>query len=156
MMSGKTTGNMFGSQMPIQNRLAFGKFSGHAASFLLILGMTTNMSLAAGGITCASKDGRAELSVSMARLPIYTPSAITARLGKTRWASVPQFGETELGSSQGMIEQDKFSADFADKDISKIIISLRVPSLAAGEEDGVPATLTFEDGVPRAVICQFE
>ncbi|MEM1198157.1 MAG: hypothetical protein AAGI06_02500 [Pseudomonadota bacterium] len=142
--------------MSVRSRLDLAKLTGFAASFAVVMSLTTNVALSAGGIMCESKDGKVELSINFARLPIYAPSAATARLGEQRWASVPKFGETELGSSQGMIEQDRFSADFADKDTSKIIISLRVPSLAAGEDDGVPATLTFEDGVARAVLCQFE
>ncbi len=142
--------------MSVQRRLAFEKFGWLAVSCVIALMMSTKVAFPAGGVTCASKDGQAELAVSMARLPIYAPSAATARLGEKRWASVPQFGEAELGSSQGMIEQDRFSVDFADKDMAKIIISLRVPSLAAGGDDGVPATLTFEDGVSRAALCQFE
>ncbi len=111
---------------------------------------------AAGGISCATKDGTAEISINLTRQPIYAPSFASARLGKKNWVSAPQHGETVLGPSQGMIEAGKFSADFADKDITKIIISLRVDTSAEEDEDGVPGTLTFEDGVPRKVFCQFE
>lgn len=156
MISGSTTRAMLVFQVRVQSCITFGKLSGRAACLVSLIALTTSAALSAGGITCASKDGQAELSINMARLPIYAPSAATARLGDKRWASVPQFGESELGPSQGLIEEDSFSADFADKDSAKIIISLRVPSLAAGTDDGVPATLTFEDSTPRAALCQFE
>lgn len=112
--------------------------------------------LAGGGISCASKNGKAEISISLTRQPIYAPSFATARLGDKQWVSAPQHGETELGPSQGLFEADKFSADFADKDVTKVIISLRVNLSAPEGEDGAPGTLTFEDGVPRKVFCQFE
>ena len=156
MMTDQMTRNTLVSKLWVQSRFAFGTFCRLAASSLMFIGLSTNAALSAGGITCASKDGQAELSINMARLPIYAPSAATAKLGDKRWASVPQFGEAELGSSQGLIEEDRFSADFADKDNAKIIISLRVPSLAAGTDDNVPATLTFEGGISRDVLCQFE
>ncbi|MEM8652244.1 MAG: hypothetical protein AAGF54_17055, partial [Pseudomonadota bacterium] len=70
--------------------------------------------------------------------------------------SNPQSGELELGASQGLIEKDRFSADFADVDATRIIISLRIDLTVEEEEDGFPGTLTFEDGIPREVLCQFE
>lgn len=98
----------------------------------------------------------AEISISLTRQAIYAPSFATARLGDKEWVSAPQHGEAELGSSQGTIEADKFSADFKDKADTKIIISLRVDLSAPLSENRSPGTLTFEDGIRREVFCQFE
>ena len=116
----------------------------------------TSEANAAGGVGCVSKAGDAEISINMGRVPIYAPSFASARLGEKIWVTNPQSGELELGSSQGLIEEDRFSADFTDENVTKIIISLRVDFTAEEEEDGVPGTLTFEDGIPRKVLCQFE
>lgn len=125
-----------------------------AALFCSVINTTS--AEAGGGITCVAEDNSAEISISLTRQPIYSPTFASARLGTKQWVSNPQHGEIELGSSQGMIEADKFSADFADKDESKIIISLRVD--LSGNDDGgdAPGTLTFEDGVARKVRCGFE
>lgn len=124
-------------------------------SLFLCLALHTS-ALAGGGVTCASKDGRAEISIGLGRLPIYAPTSASARLDSKRWASVPQDGELELGASQGMIEENSFSADFVGSDIMKIIISLRIDLSEEEKEGGSPGTLTFEDAVVHRVICQFE
>ena len=111
---------------------------------------------AAGGVGCYSKAGDAEISINMGRVPIYSPSFAMARLGDKTWVSNPQSGEFELGASQGLIEKDRFSADFADVDATSIIISSRIDLTAEEEDGGVPGILTFEDGIPRKVFCQFE
>lgn len=111
---------------------------------------------AGGGVSCASKDGRAEISIGLGRLPIYAPTSASARLGNKRWVGVPQHGENELGESQGLIEADKFSADFVGPDIMKIIISLRINLSGDDKEGSYPGTLTFEDGVAHKVFCEFE
>ncbi|MCP5076252.1 MAG: hypothetical protein GY947_23520 [Rhodobacteraceae bacterium] len=130
--------------------------SGMIGLAALLIQISTLFATAAGGVSCASKDGKAEISINLTRQPIYTPTFASARLGDKHWVSTPQHGETELGPSQGMIEAGRLSADFADKDVSKIIISLRVDTSAEDDDGGVPGTLTFEDGVARKVFCEFE
>ncbi len=123
---------------------------------VLIFGVPITPAHAGGGISCFSKDGRAEISIALGRQPIYAPMNASARLDKKRWAGTPQDGESQLGDSQGLIEPGRFSADFVGDDIMKIIISLRVDLSKQEADDGTPGTLTFEDGVPRKVFCQFE
>ncbi len=130
--------------------------SGLIGLALLVVQAGITSALAAGGISCASKDGKAEISINLTRQPIYVPTFASARLGDKHWVSTPQNGETELGPSQGLIEEDKFSADFADNDIAKIIISLRVDTSDDADVGGAPGTLTFEDGVAHKVLCEFE
>lgn len=125
---------------------------------LALLGalITTTPAKAGGGIGCTATDGSAEIFISLTRQPVYAPTFASARLGTKHWVSSPQHGETELGPSQGMIEKGRFSADFADKEGGKIIISLRVDLSADDDSAGAPGTLTFEDGVARKVTCEFE
>ncbi len=123
---------------------------------VLLFALPSAPAHAGGGISCYSKDGRAEISIALGRQPIYAPMNASARLDKKRWAGIPQDGETQLGDSQGLIEPNRFSADFVGDDILKIIISLRVDLSKEGSEDVAPGTLTFEDGIPHKVFCQFE
>ena len=120
------------------------------------LSLITTPANASGGVFCASKDGIAEISINMGRVPIYAPTFAAARLGKKQWSSMPQPGDIELGSSQGLIRKDTLSVDFADANIEKIIITLEVNYSGEEFENGYPGTLIFEDGIKHNVFCEFE
>ncbi len=119
--------------------------------------MLPNLAHATGGVYCMSKDEQAQISIGMGHVPIYTPINSYAKYGDKEWSSTPRDGEMQMGDSQGMVEGEKLSVDFADEQIMEIIISLRVD--ASGQEDnedGYEGILTFEDNVPHKVYCLFE
>lgn len=133
------------------------KFLQTAITSILVSTLSSAQVHAGGGISCASKDGMAEIGISlMGRSPTYAPTYASARLGDKRWSSSPQDGEIELGESQGTIGKNTLAANFADADTTKIIISLQVDYSSEEHEDGFPGTLMFEDGVSRQVFCSLE
>ena len=128
-----------------------------AITAILVSTLSSVQAQAGGGISCASKDGLAEIGISlMGRSQTYAPIFASARLGDTRWSSSPQDGEMELGESVGAISEIALTADFADVNSTTTIISLRVDYSSEEHEDGFPGTLTFEDGVARKVFCSLE
>ena len=119
--------------------------------------MSPNLAHATGGVYCLSKDKQAEISIGMGHVPIYTPLNAYAKYGDKEWSSTPQDGEIQMGASQGLVESERLSVDFADEQVMEVIISLRVD--ASGQEDsddGYEGILTFEDNVPNKVYCMFE
>jgi hypothetical protein len=119
--------------------------------------MLPNLAHATGGVYCTSKDEHAQISIGMSHLPIYTPLNAYAKYGDKEWSSAPLDGEIQMGDSQGMVEGEKLSVDFADEQIMDIIISLRVDQSGQEyNEDGYEGILTFEDKVPHKVYCLFE
>jgi hypothetical protein len=112
---------------------------------------------ATGGVHCMSKDEQAEISIGMGHVPIYTPFNAYAKYGDKEWSSTPQDGEMQMGDSQGLIEGEKLSVDFADEQVMDIIISLRIDTSGdEDDDDGYEGILTFEDNVPHKVYCLFE
>jgi len=111
---------------------------------------------ATGGVSCRTDDGRAEISIGLHRIIIYSPMSAYARLDTKKWKSVPVDGEVELGSSQGILSETKLQVEFADSDALKIIIRLNVNLTGKETENGYPGTLIFQDGVKRVVFCLFE
>lgn len=112
---------------------------------------------AAGGIYCQSKDKGAEISIGMGRVPIYVPFNAWVRHGEKIWMDTPQEGETQLGSSQGLMRENTLTVDFVDDQASDIIISLYVDySGEEDDEDGYKGTLSFLTGESYTVYCLFE
>ncbi len=128
----------------------------YSVLFVLTFIMMPNLAHASGGVYCMSKDEQVDVSIGMGRVPIYTPLNAYAKYGDKEWSSAPQDGETQIGDSQGMIEGEKLSVDFADEQVSKIIISLRVNTSGQGNDDGYEGVVMFEDKILHKVYCLVE
>lgn len=111
---------------------------------------------ASGGVSCYSSDGKANISVGMGRVPVYSPTNVSAEFGKKHWSGNAQKGDIQLGGTQGMLEEHRLAIDFADENTERIIISLRVDLTAEEGEEGVPGVLTSHGLATIKVDCQFE
>lgn len=118
--------------------------------------MAISPAFATGGVHCISEDEKVEISIGMGRVPIFAPLNADVHYGKRHWSSRDDIGAEPLGGSQGMLEEERFSADFTDENVEKIIISLRVDMTEESSEGDLSGTLTFEDKIIHQVKCQFE
>lgn len=112
--------------------------------------------LATGGIYCTgAQDPQITFGVATGRLPILAVLSANAFDGETKYATRPEGDETAIAFGQGMSEPDRVAIDFTDPNVERIVLSLRVHTAEDGH-DGHHGELTFGDGKPIPVNCEFE
>ena len=126
----------------------------------------TPAAMASVGLICTALDGsKAEINIALGGGVGFSTLSASATDGKTlfsdgRTPGRKKSGATRFVMAQGMLLNEAYYVDFADDNLEKIIVSLRVnidllPGFIYPEPDGdtMFGTLKFEGQKPVPVAC---
>ena len=131
----------------------------YLAIIAMLTAMTGTPALATGGLYCGSPiDPSVEASLTIGRVPGFAVVGAIIGAGDKVWTMpgglVPGAGEIVL--AQGSNDGTWIIADFADADVSQILIKLRLAVSMVEDSSVVAGSLWIQESGHWPVVCELE